>query len=105
MALLSQKLLSFDAGNDAKIGAKLIAIDHESLVRGEIETDGFFITKDISMIGTQPIHANDNIKALYGDWHKIDGKRMVVQGKGTAYEYIVSAFFLTVSHLDGKCFD
>ena len=67
MALLSQKLLSFDAGNDAKIGAKLISIDHESLTRRKVETDGFFITKDICMIGNQSIHANDNIKALYGD--------------------------------------
>ena len=104
MALLSGKLLSFDAGNDAKIGTKLIAINHESLVRGEIETDGFFITKDISMIGTQPIHANDGIKALYGYWHEIDRKRMVVQGKGTTYAHIASAILLSVSHLNGKYF-
>ena len=66
-AFLSQEFLSFDAGNDAEIGAKLIAIDHESLTCRKIGTDGLFLEKNISMIGTQPIHANDNIKALYGD--------------------------------------
>ena len=104
MTLLSQKLLSFDAGNDTKIGAKLISIAHESLTRRKVETNVFFITKDISMIGTQPIHANANIKALYGNWHKVDGKGMMVQGKGAAYEYIISVLFLVVIYLDGKRF-
>ena len=36
--------------------------------------------------------------------HKIDGKRMIAEGKGTTYEYIANVLFLTVIHLDGKYF-
>ena len=79
-----------------KVGIGFIAIVHESLIRRKIETDGFFVTKDISMIGTQPIHANDNIKTLYGNRHKIDGKRMITEGKGSIYEYIANVLFLDV---------
>ena len=67
VTLLSQELLSVDARNDAQIGTEFIAVDHESMARGQIDTDGFFVTKDICMIGTQLIHANDNIKSLNGN--------------------------------------
>ena len=53
--------------NETKVGAEFITADYESFALRKIETDEFFITKNISTIGAQPIHANDNIKALYGN--------------------------------------
>ena len=65
LTLLSQELSSFNVGNDVKIWAKFDTICHEGLVRGEIETNSFSITKYINTIGAQLLHTKDNIKALY----------------------------------------
>ena len=64
MTFLLGKRLSFDAGNDMKIRAKLITMDYESLVREKIEKNSFSLTMHINMIGTQSIYAKDNIKVL-----------------------------------------
>ena len=62
--------------------------------------DGWiFQCKGISTIRTQPVQATDNIKTIYGNWHKINGRRMVVQSKGTTYGCVDKVFFY---HKDRK---
>ena len=68
-----RKLLSFDARNDTKVGTEFIVVDHDGLIREEIGTDGFFNASVLERLGLNPVHATNNIKTIYGNWHKING--------------------------------
>ena len=70
--------MGLNARNDTKVRAEFIVVNYESFTGEEIETDGFFITKDISTIGAQLIHTNDDIEAFYGNRHKVDWEGMIV---------------------------
>ena len=54
---------------DTKIGIRFVAVDHESRVRGEIETDGLFETKNISMIGLSQSMPMIISKLFMKNWH------------------------------------
>ena len=49
----------------------------------------FLETEVINVTEAQPIHVDYNIEALFRDNDmSFDGKRVIVQGKSTVYEYV-----------------